>query len=198
MSRSPWYLAVGLMLLLLWSGYLTSQASARAAVAEGKVEVLDSLRLEAESRARADSVALEAAQIEFRADSTRLASERAQERRRASEASRVGQEAIRALRASLDLQEGILLDSIEAAHASEVDALEEQLVLADSATVVERSLRLVTEAALSSERAARQTTLVEMDALRAQIAALNRGRRADKLQKAALVVGIVAAATLIR
>lgn len=190
MKYLPWAVCC---LLFGAAFYLTSQALNRASVAEGRVQVLDSLRVVAETKARADSLALEAARTTFRADSSRLASERAQALRRASEASRVGQEAADALRASLDVQEGILLDSLEAAHASEVRALEEQIALADSATVVVRSLLAETERALQSERLSRQAAVAQIGGLEDQIRNLNRAKRWSNIRNA----GIVAAAVVV-
>ncbi len=194
---SPWMGWVAAVVVLLGAMWLSDRASKRANVAEGRVLVADSLRLVAEGRSRADSVLLEASRTRFVADSSRLATERLQAARTASRAAQTAQETVNVLRESLDAQQTVLLDSIEASHGLEVRALTAQIAQADSSTLVEHNLRLITEQALASERASHQADAPLVSALREQIAALKSANRWDGIKKilegaaAGIVVGHV-------
>lgn len=185
MKHAPWVV----LALLLGSAWVYDPFG-RVKVAEGRVLELTAERNRAEARAYSDSIALESLR-----DSTHEAELQIEHERQASEAIVLG--ASRAARTAGDRLRAVLdslgasvapLDSLEAAHAAEVDALRNQIRLADSTTAVVRTLLAATEQALASERAAKAAFAVEGEGLRAEIRALNAKRRTDKLQKAGLAV----------
>lgn len=188
-------LTVGLVVYLIGA---LDRSEEKAAVWEGRVQVADSMRKAAEDKARTDSLTLVRVEQEFRADSVRLASERrriAQELVRASQST---QEASDNLRATLDLQQGILLDSLDAAHTAELALKDQEVQKADSATAVEHSFRVAAEIALASERSLRLAGESQIGAMQGQIAALQKARRWDRLKGGGVLAAVVAAVVLTR
>lgn len=193
MKWAGWVVAIGALVWLLWG---MDQSDAKVAEWAERARVAESLRKATEDKARADSLMLVRLQQDYAADSLRLAQERDRSRQEARRARQAGQEASDALRATLDAQQAVLLDSLDEAHAREIQALESQVQVADSATVVERSLRVATEQALASERLAHQALTSSNSALQGQIAALEAARKGDRLRIGGFAGGTLTLAIL--
>lgn len=183
--------------LILGAIYFADRADHRADVAEGRVLVADSLRKAAETKSRADSLALESQKASYTADSVRFAAERSRMRLEAVRLRESTQTASDALRSVLDVQGQVLLDSLDAAHASELTQAHRETAQADSATVVERTLRIATEEALVSERLAHQSAASEIAALRSQVQALKSAHGRGKLLTGG-VIALVGAVIILR
>lgn len=187
-----WVVAICALVWLLWG---MDQSDAQVAEWAERARVAEFLRKATEDKARTDSLVLVRLQQDYTADTLRLAQERAQSRQEAQRARQDGKRAAEALRATLDAQQAVLLDSLEASHAAEVAALETQVQQADSATTVERSLRVATEQALASERQAHQASLQQIDALEGQVRGLEAARK--RSQKERYILGGAVALTLL-
>ncbi len=170
--------------------------NARADRAEGMNHVLDSLRVSAQAKSKRDSLALVSATEEYHADSARIAQERSRSRVEARVASQQAKDLSESLRASLDLGQTATLDSLEAAHRAEIAAKDAEIAQADSMTASVNSLLIATELALASERASRQTTLVEVVSLQEEVRSLRSARMWDRFQKYGLAGAVVAVALI--
>ena len=193
MKWAGWAVAVVCAVVLLWT---LDQSDAKVAEWADRAQVAESLRKAADDKARSDSLALVRLQQDYAADSLRLAQERDRSRQEAKRARQDGKRASEALRATLDAQQAVLLDSLDTAHAREIQALESQVQVADSATVVERSLRVATEQALASERLAYQALTSSNSALQGQIEALEAARKGDRLRIGGFAGGTLTLAIL--
>jgi hypothetical protein len=189
----PWALALAVLMLAMT---LVGRADRRAAVAEGRVEILAAQRDSAQRQASRDSVALDSVRVTSEARIAVLAQDRRRTREEAVMASEATQELVASLRSTLDLQQAALLDSIESAHATELALKDREIQQADSATTVVRGLLQATEVALASRVVSDLAATAENDALREQVRALNRARTADR-QKGATLLGLVVAVVVV-
>ncbi len=194
----PWAGCGVAVIVVLVSIYLTDKADHRASVAEGRVAVFDSLRQVAEAVSKRDSTALEDARKAFVADSVQTAQERLRLRQEAVRAQHATQEASDALRATLDVQQTVLLDSLDASHAAELATAHRETAKADSATANEHGFRVAAELALASERTAHQAALPQIAALQAQVSALKSARRWDKWRGSGVIAAVVVAVIVLR
>lgn len=90
-----------------------------------------------------------------------------------------------------------VLDLLVLAHDEEVDALEEQISLADSTAAVLRGQLEATDTALASERAVRLAALAENEALRKQVRALENARFRSRVFSGGIVVAVLVGAVLL-
>lgn len=188
--------AVGIVVAaLVGAWWAQDRADARVRAAELRADSAETVRRIAEAEAWADSVALDSARAVAEAAEREIAGLRAEARQRAVQAAREASGAATALRATLDSlgASTAALDRLEAAHAAEVAAVVQERDLADSTVVVLRGLLAATEAALASERTVVAAYGAETDALRAHVAALERGRRGDRMVKAGLAALVLVA-----
>lgn len=188
--------AVGIVVAaLVGAWWAQDRADARVRAAELQADSAETVRRIAEAEAWADSVALDSARAVAEAAEREIAGLRAEARHRAIQAAREASGAATTLRATLDSlgASTAALDRLEAAHAAEVAAVVQERDLADSTVVVLRGLLASTEAALASERTVVAAYGAETDALRAHVAALERGRRGDRITKAGLAALVLVA-----
>ena len=183
MRAAPWILLAVLGAILFWSLRSGSAADERARIFKGQADSLQELREVAAAKASKDSVALDSARAESVNREAIANRERQDARRRASLASRTADSARAALAIVLDSLgvSSSALDALMRAHAQEVAAIRAEVEQADSIAATRLSLLQATERALVSLRAEAGALDAENAALRAQIDALNSGRRRDRL-----------------
>jgi hypothetical protein len=156
----------------------------------GKADTAEHGRLAAELKARTDSIALIAMHDSVAIVTVQLTAARVLAHKRELGA-RLNAErysdAVRHIMDSVNVSTESL-DSLEHAHTTQIEALQDQIALADSINTSIIGVWQATDTALRSERAVVIEMRKEMDALHGRISALNAKRHIDKLQKAALAV----------
>lgn len=176
--------AVVILIALLYASVHSKGASdERASLYSHQADSLHSENLALAAKAEDDSIALVEMGREYLATQAGIDSLRAKSRKDAARAAVAVRESTDTLRALIagQVEAERALDAIELGHRAELDAKDAEIAQADSATAVEKSLRLATEAALASDRRARQVGDRENAALRAQIDALKSSRRKERL-----------------
>lgn len=177
-----------------------SVANNSLAQAKATVDSMTALRVHAEQQSRADSLALNDARRQYIAsrDSISLARQRA--RLESSVAAKNVSLVSDSLRVLLEGQSAAqeALARLDEAVRLGAEAKDREIAAADSATAVERSLRLATERALASERSAHQAASEENSALRRQVSAINHARSVDRLVSGTVVVAIITTVVLTR
>lgn len=180
------YLIGGLVVaggLLLWSWDSAVVSRALASEAGHRADSIAAVNKIKDDRAKADSLALDALMLESATKSARIDSLRAgyvQKAVQASASVRVYSDSLHALLAGQSEPERAL-EALELGYRTELAAKDSIIAQADSATAVERGLRMATERALASERIVRQGVANENAALRQQVAQLNRTARRDRI-----------------
>ncbi len=182
---------VGAIALWAWDGSVVARAL--ASESGRRADSIAAVNKIKDDRAKADSLALDALMLESATKSARIDSLRAGYVQRGLQASASVRVASDSLGVLLNGQEAAqeAQRALELGYKAELDAKDAQIALADSATAVEHGLRVATEAALASDRAARQGGDAENAALRQQVQQLNRAARRDKIVGGLIVAGAV-------
>lgn len=194
-TRWHWAAITVLVLALVWSLRSGAANDQQAHDAGERADSIQKLRLQDQARATADSAALVTARASKDTLDAQIAQERARAHRLAARATASADSAAGRLRTTLDSLRAPTgdLDRLVLAQAAVVAQKDREIVQADSATAVERSLRMVTERALASRNDAYFKLLPESEALRVQVGALKRARSRDRMATALVVVAVVAA-----
>lgn len=181
-----------LTVAFLWTLRSGAAADQRARIAEAKVDSLEAFRVLLEERSRNDSAALASEQVLALQREKDLSAARAQTRLEASRAALAARGADVSLRSLIDSLGGstVALDTLEAAHAAEIAAKDQEIAQADSLSAVRLSLLQATEKALESERAAHQATSAVVGAQAVEISALKSGRRRDRIRDGIVVLAV--------